>query len=155
MKRIIYLTHIVLVLAMSGYAQPSGEINHLNVDDDRIALQGVDPVAYFLDNKAIKGKESISAQSDGITYYFSSAANRDRFVASPSSFKPQYGGWCAYAMGARGEKVEVDPTTFKIVDGKLYLFYNRFFNNTLDTWNEDETHLRENADKNWSKLIRK
>ena len=62
-------------------------------------------------------------------------------------------GWCAYAMGAKGEKVEVDPETFKIVDGKLYLFYNKFFNNTLESWNKDEARLRSNADKNWSKII--
>ncbi|HZE82850.1 MAG TPA: YHS domain protein, partial [Puia sp.] len=67
-------------------------------------------------------------------------------------YEPQYGGWCAYAMGKDGSKVEVDPGTFKIVNGKLFLFYNRFFNNTLKTWNKDEDHLHKNADNNWQKL---
>ncbi|HEY0742587.1 MAG TPA: YHS domain-containing (seleno)protein [Chryseosolibacter sp.] len=155
MKQIIQLTILLLVLAASAYAQPSGETRHLNIRENKIALEGFDPVAYFHTGKAIKGKAAITAQSEGITYHFSSAANRDHFVASPSSFKPQYGGWCAYAMGAKGEKVEVDPETFKIVEGKLYLFYNRFFNNTLDSWNDDEARLKADADKNWSKLIRK
>jgi hypothetical protein len=56
-------------------------------------------------------------------------------------------------MGSSGEKVDIDPETFKIVDGKLYLFYNRFFNNTLKTWNKDEAHLRSSADKNWMKFV--
>jgi hypothetical protein len=56
-------------------------------------------------------------------------------------------------MGDKGEKVEVDPGTFKIVDGKLYLFYNKFFNNTLKDWNKDEARLKANADKSWAKLI--
>jgi hypothetical protein len=55
-------------------------------------------------------------------------------------------------MGASAEKVEVDPETFKIVNGKLYLFYNKYFNNTLTKWNKDEDRLKKQADANWSKL---
>ncbi len=41
-------------------------------------------------------------------------------------------------MGAAGEKVEVDPETFKVKDGKLFLFYHTFISNTLTKWNKDE-----------------
>jgi len=51
-------------------------------------------------------------------------------------------------MGELGEKVRIDPETFKIVNGKLYLFYNFFFNNTLKDWNDNEKHLKSKADKN-------
>ena len=57
-------------------------------------------------------------------------------------------------MGASGEKVEVDPETFKIIDGKLYLFYNKIFNNTLKSWNKDEANLKQKADANWKKIDR-
>ena len=57
-------------------------------------------------------------------------------------------------MGDYGKKVEIDPETFKIVDGKLYLFYNAYFNNTLKSWNKDEKNLKAKADKNWSTLIK-
>jgi len=50
-------------------------------------------------------------------------------------------------MGELGEKVKIDPETFKIVNGKLYLFYNFFFNNTLKDWNADEKQLELEADK--------
>ena len=91
----------------------------------------------------------------GITYLFSSAANREVFKANPEKWEPQYGGWCAFAMGSSGEKVEVDPETYKITDHKLYLFYNSFFNNTLPKWNRDETNLKNRADKNWTAILSK
>ena len=81
-----------------------------------------------------------------MTYNFSSQANKDLFLKNPASYEPQYGGWCAYAMGYSGEKVEINPETFKILDGKLYLFYNAFFNNTLKSWNKDEVNLKKKAD---------
>jgi hypothetical protein len=56
-------------------------------------------------------------------------------------------------MGAKGEKVSIDPETFKIIDNKLYLFYNRFFNNTLQDWNKNETALKQKADQSWKKII--
>lgn len=114
-----------------------------------LALQGYDPVSYFTAHKAAKGKKELAYQHDGISYYFSSAANKSTFAANPAAYEPQYGGWCAYAMGATGEKVEIDPETFKVLDGKLYLFYNSLFNNTLPKWNQDEAGLKAKADKNW------
>lgn len=56
-------------------------------------------------------------------------------------------------MGASGEKVDIDPDTFKIIDNKLYLFYNAFFNNTLKSWNKDEVGLKKKADTSWKKFI--
>ena len=86
-------------------------------------------------------------------YRFSSVANKEEFKKNPSKYEPQYGGWCAFAMGDYGEKVEIDPETFKIVNGKLYLFYNKGFNNTLKSWNKNEAVLKSNADINWAKLF--
>lgn len=126
-----------------------------NLNEKNVALDGYDPVSYFTQKKAIKGKASIVAEHAGARYQFSTQENKNLFVASPTSYKPQYGGWCAYAMGAKGEKVEIDPETFKILDGKLYLFYNRFFNNTLDSWNENEAELKANADRNWIKITKR
>jgi hypothetical protein len=90
----------------------------------------------------------------GITYYFSSNAHREKFILNPIKYEPQYGGWCAYAMGYSGEKVEVDPNTFKIYQGKLYLFYHTWVNNTLNKWNNDQSNLKIAADKNWALTIK-
>jgi len=119
-----------------------------------VALSGYDPVAYFTQGKAIEGNSKITAQYQGIVYYFSTEDDKALFVKNPAYYEPQYGGWCAYAMGSSGDKVEVDPGTFKIISGKLYLFYNKFFNNTLKTWNKNEAGLKLNADKNWAHILK-
>ena len=75
-------------------------------------------------------------------------------MKNPTYFEPQYGGWCAYAMGSKGEKIAIDPETFKIVEGKLYLFYNAYFNNTLKIWNKDELSFKKKADLNWKKFVK-
>jgi YHS domain-containing protein len=117
-----------------------------------VALQGYDPVSYFQAAPA-KGKANFGTTHQGIKYQFANAANLAAFQLDPAKYEPQYGGWCAYAMGKTGEKVEVDPETFKLINGKLYLFYNQFFNNTLTTWNKDEARLKKQADANWLKFV--
>jgi YHS domain-containing protein len=137
---------------ISLHAQDATTIRkkHFNLDDG-IAIDGYDPVAYFKTNKAVKGSKNVSVYHQGATYYFSSVENKEAFKKNPSAYEPQYGGWCAYAMGKEGDKVSIDPETFKIINGKLYLFYNKFFNNTLKSWNKDEANLKTRADANWIK----
>lgn len=153
--RTVFLPTLLLFLAVLTFGQTTPDKKNLNLDGSGIALEGYDPVAYFKQHKAIKGKAGIALDNEGVRYLFSTEENKIAFLKAPSSYKPQYGGWCAYAMGAKGEKVEVDPETFKLIDGKLYLFYNRLFNNTLETWNKNEVELKANADKNWSQLIKR
>jgi YHS domain-containing protein len=127
--------------------------NHFNLENG-LAIQGYDPVSYF-QGKAAKGSKDHAVSHQGTIYYFVSAANAEAFKKNPAAYEPQYGGWCAYAMGAKGEKVSIDPKTYKVTDGKLYLFYNRFFNNTLEDWNEDEKGLKNKADAHWQKKFSK
>ena len=153
MKRFISTLVLSAIVITGAFAQAANmRKTQLNLDKSGLAIQGYDPVAYFTSGKAVEGKKDISLDYQGASYRFASTANRDAFRADPGKYEPQYGGWCAYAMGSSGDKVEVDPETFKIVDGRLYLFYNKFFNNTLKTWNKDEAHLRPSADKNWTKF---
>lgn len=128
----------------------SGALPRYNVDDDGLWVEGHDPVSYTVDHKAVQGSKTFTCTHGGATFRFASQAHRDQFVKEPDRYLPAYGGWCAYAMGAKNEKVEVDPETFKIKDGKVYLFYNRFFTNTLDDWNKDEQHLLPAANRNWA-----
>jgi hypothetical protein len=148
MKKTIGLMLLTVFTLGVANAQSATRTKEFNLEKG-VAIQGYDPVAYFLQNKAVKGNKQFAALADGITYNFSSTANRDLFVKDYKKYEPQYGGWCAYAMGSSNEKVEIDPETFKIVNGKLYLFYHSWVNNTLDKWNKDETNLKTKADKNW------
>lgn len=147
MKKQIVITALLLFISMGAIAQK----DYRNLDG-KLAIQGYDPVAYFEAGKAIEGKKSLVLKYKGAVYYFSSEKNKALFKNSPSKYEPQYGGWCAYAMGDSGDKVEVDPETFKIIDGKLYLFYNKYFTNTLKSWNKNQSVLKKQADANWKKI---
>ena len=139
------------IIGIKANAQSDQRAKAFNIEKG-LAVSGFDVVAYFTQNKAMKGDAKFAVSYEGITYRFSSDANKTLFLKNPKNYEPQYGGWCAYAMGANGEKVEIDPETFKILNGKLYLFYHSWTNNTLTKWNKDETHLKTEADKNWTKL---
>jgi YHS domain-containing protein len=125
------------------------------VDDNGIAIGGYDVVAYF-SNKALKGSASLKATHEKVTYLFSSQANKEAFVKNPAKYLPEYDGYCAWGVGAKATKFPINPETFKIVNGKLYLFFNGPFNgsnfNTLDAWNTDEPNLLKAAEKNWPQV---
>ncbi len=151
MKKTLLLV-VVALFSITTFAQNAPKrVKEFNLEN-KVAIQGYDPVAYFTQKKAVKGKSTFTSTYEGVTYNFSSQANKDLFLKKPTSYEPQYGGWCAFAMGDYGEKVEINPETFKIIDGKLYLYYNAFFNNTLKSWNKDETNLKKKADNNWKKF---
>ena len=145
---------LIVLFSLSGFSQKENKrLSQFNLEKNS-AIQGYDPVAYFKQAKAIKGKKEIKVTHEGVVYFFSSVANKDLFVKSPTKFEPQYGGWCAFAMGNANEKVAINPETFKIVNGKLYLFYNAYFNNTLKSWNKEESVLMTKADANWIKILK-
>lgn len=128
-------------------------VTHYNLSGEKLALEGYDAVSYF-QGKPLRGKPEHRVVHNGVAYQFASEGNLKMFRKAPEKYEPQYGGWCAYAMGKTGDKVGINPKTFKIVDDKLYLFYNKFLTNTLETWNEDEKNLKEKADDNWAELIK-
>lgn len=140
-----------LLLILFAFAIQKPEAKHTNVQDG-LAVGGYDVVTYF-NGKPEKGNKSIKTSYEGINYRFSSESNKQKFLNAPEKYIPAYGGWCAYAMGVSGDKVKVDPETFKIVDDRLYLFYNFWGNNTLKSWNDDESALKTKANKYWSETI--
>jgi YHS domain-containing protein len=152
MKKLLFI--LTVLCTFSGFSQKDNKRVTLFNLEKNVAIQGYDPVAYFKQGKAVKGKKEITASYEGVVYYFSMPVNKEYFLKNPSKFEPQYGGWCAFAMGDSNEKVSINPETFKISNGKLYLFYNAFFNNTLKSWNKEETGLMMKADANWSKRIK-
>jgi YHS domain-containing protein len=140
-----------------GPAKPAparAAAKHYNLDKQKLAIQGYDPVAYFAEGggKAQKGSARFTATHAGVTYRFASKQNRERFLKSPSKYEPAYGGWCAYAMRV-GDKVEVDAESFLVQDGRLLLFYNGFWGNTRKTWSRGDTKAQaKKADGAWKKI---
>ena len=144
MKYILLLLVLFPVLAVAQ----QDKTHYQNLDKNGLAIQGYDPVSYFLESGPQKGSEELTLTYKGATYRFVNIDNRDAFQANPEKYIPAYGGYCTYAMG-KDYLADVNPTTFKILDGKLLLFYNKLFVNTLNRWNKDEETLFPNAEKNW------
>jgi YHS domain-containing protein len=132
-----------LFLTPPLHAGVPGSTSPINVDAQGLALQGYDPVAYFEDGKPTRGTKKLSASYGGARYLFASEAHRKLFLENPKKYVPEYGGFCA-AGASYGEKVDIDPKTGKVVDGKLYLnngpkaleFFNQDTRNTILRANE-------------------
>lgn len=116
------------------------------------AANGYDVVSYF-ENNAIEGHKKYVSKFDGIKYKFSSQKNLNTFNENPEKYVPQYGGYCAYAVALKADKVSINPKAFEIRNEKLYLFYNAWGTNTLELWKKEnpETLLKK-ADKNWETI---
>lgn len=155
MKLLMLLGGLFLGTLVLAQESTSTRQKHFNTYKNHLAIQGYDPVAYFEKGKAVKGTGTYRFEYKGIIYHFSSEEHKSLFEKNPSKYEPQYGGWCAYAMGDDGDKVEINPSTFKIVDGKLYLFYNKSGENTKVYWNEDEDELMKEGNKNWKSIVGK
>ncbi|NET37048.1 MAG: YHS domain-containing protein [Cyanothece sp. SIO1E1] len=121
--------------------------NLQNLNETGTALQGYDPVSYF-SGRPVKGSSDISITYEGATYYFNNKANKDAFEAAPQQYVPQYGGFCAVAV-SEGKTFPIDPNTYKVADGKLYLFYNGKLGNTKPQWEADAQTRKANADAHW------
>ncbi len=112
------------------------------------AIRGYDVVAYFKENKPVKGSSDFSYKYDDAVWRFASAENLNDFKASPEKYVPQYGGYCSYAMSTYGSKVKVDPYQFTVKDDKLYLNYNARVSTKFKK--DIDKHITQ-ADKNWKK----
>jgi len=132
---------------------PASHSEHLNLKK-QTAIKGYDPVAYFTQGKAVKGLSQFTYQHNTVNYKFSSLENLNKFKSKPHHYEPQYGGWCAYAFAVGGGKVSINPKRFKIIDNKLYLFYDTLLGpNTLNKWNKaDDAEQIKKADKRWLEI---
>jgi YHS domain-containing protein len=117
----------------------------------KVAVSGYDPVAYFTENKPVKGDPKFSFDYMGAKWQFSSAENRDKFAAAPQSFAPQYGGYCAWAV-SQGYTASGDPMFWKIVQGKLYLNFDAA---VQKKWETDIPGFIQKANTNWPAALGK
>jgi len=133
--------------------------HELNLNKKGYMLEGFDAVSYFKGSQPVKGSPQISTQVDGGTFLFSSEENKNEFLKDPKKFQPQFGGWCAYAVADSKSKVEVDPQSFIIQDGRLLLFYKGIWGQTRQKWlhtqNKNSTQYLKEADSNWPEILHK
>lgn len=150
MKHLILLSSVLLFCFSETQAQIGARQDNFNLEKGMIALQGYDPVGYFAQNKAVKGKKEFALNVMGINYWFASDANRKTFMKDYKKYEPQYGGWCAYSIASNGQKTKPNPTSFKISGGKLYLFSGNGASGALGKWNAAEASLKGKGDKYWA-----
>jgi len=122
---------------------------YINAEVSEAAVGGYDVVSYFRGNGApVKGTKKFAAKHDGAVYHFATAANARAFKKDPAAFAPKFGGHCAWAM-SRGSLAPGDPTIYKIVDGKLYLNFNK---QVQKTWLGDIPGFIYKANIEWPKI---
>jgi YHS domain-containing protein len=116
-----------------------------------VAVSGYDPVAYFTDGRPVQGTAEFSTKWNGAEWHFASAAHRDAFIAEPTRYAPEFGGYCAWAV-SQGYTAPADPTAWKIVDGKLYLNYDR---DVAKKWEQDIPGNIASANAKWPAILAK
>jgi YHS domain-containing protein len=116
-------------------APPELRRRSFNVDEEGLALQGYDPVSYLDKAGPKEGRKEHALVHRGITYRFVSAENKARFESDPAKYEPPFGGWCAWAV-IDGDKVEIDPTNYEVIDGRVYLFYKGWLGNAKKKWDD-------------------
>lgn len=138
----------LLTLLAATAALTKDQVDPINKSRNGLALKGYDPVAYFTQSHPVKGLPAYSATHNGATFLFATAENRDAFIAAPARYAPQFGGYCAWAVG-HGYTADIDPQAWHIDNNKLYLNYNR---SVQTMWLKDKAKWIADADRNWPTL---
>lgn len=142
---------LILSLVAYSFTTPAQSVNVKPV-----AANGYDVVAYITQSKAVEGSSKFELKHEEAFYQFSSKKNLEMFKSNPGKYLPQYGGFCAMGVAGSNGKYPTDPNTFKVTDGKLYLFYNGPYQgkdfNGRDPWVKDEKVLITKGNTNWESL---
>jgi YHS domain-containing protein len=146
------MKNILLSVLFSFFTVAAASAKSLvNVDKNGVGLREHDPVAYFTENRAVKGSPQFQSSSEGVIYYFASDQNKAIFDADPTKYAPQFGGFCAWAV-SRGYTAPIDPNAFQIVDGRLLLQYSL---KVRKDFNQDTEGNLKKADANWPGIVEK
>lgn len=139
---------LAVAIAVAGCGADDG-VKPVNTAANGLAVHGYDPVAYFADNRAVAGSAAFELAWNGATWRFASGDNRAKFEREPERYAPQFGGYCSYAV-SRGYTADADPEAWRIVDGKLYLNYDK---DVAVRWAEDLSGNIEKASLNWPTFL--
>ncbi|MDE2977183.1 MAG: YHS domain-containing protein [Acidobacteriota bacterium] len=143
------LAAFIISSALAAIPAAAAEKDPVFTSRGDLAIRGYDPVAYFTEGRAVKGDKDFTLGWQGADWRFASAGNRDLFSDDPEKYAPRYGGYCAWAV-SRNYTAPTDPDAFTVVNGKLYLNYNR---RVMRQWLEDRDRNIEQADENWPAVL--
>ncbi len=152
------------LLALSALTIASSLLPRLSADEasrkthnllgESVGLVGYDPVSYFPEGggKPAKGLISISVEHEGVTYRFATEAHKAAFLKGPAKYVPAFGGWCTWAVGELGKRVDVDPESFVVKNGRLLVFYRDPALDTRAKFLENPEGILKKAEANWPAL---
>ena len=133
---------------------PSGGLKPVNAVPDESAsgglmLKGADVVAYWTMGKYVQGKPEITSQYQGVNFRFSSAEHKALFDQTPAKYLPEYNGYCANGI-VYGIPWGGDADSFKMINGKLYMFGGQ---GSRDGWDLDVPRNLALAEKYWKEEV--
>ncbi|MEL7115612.1 MAG: YHS domain-containing (seleno)protein [Pseudomonadota bacterium] len=149
MKTLAKATAFSLFAAVTLSATSALAVDEHYINGEAV-VGGYDVVSYHTDGAPMQGSAEHSAMYQGATWYFSSAENKDLFMADPAKYAPAYGGWCS-AGASKGKKVPTLPELWAIVDGQLYLNSSPVAHNDLFLADTD-TVIRK-GEANWKTIF--
>ena len=144
-----FISAFAAILAVGLIAGPALAGGAVNKTLFGTALKGYDAVAYHTVGRPVEGSTRFSYRWRGATWHFASVEHRDLFAADPERYAPAYGGYCAYGM-AQGAKIDIDPSAWSIVDGKLFLNVNK---QVRQIWTKDIPGYIARANRHWRNLM--
>ena len=147
--RAMALTTFIISVALAAIPAAAKDKDPIFATRGNLAIRGYDPVAYFTEGEPVKGHKEFTLGWQGADWRFASDENRDLFAAEPTKYAPQYGGYCAWAV-SRNYTAPTDPDAFTLVNGKLYLNYNK---KVMEQWLEERDANIDSADENWPSVL--
>jgi hypothetical protein len=113
-----------------------------------LAIEGFDPVAYFVDARPLIGREAFEASESGAVWRFRNEGNRASFVAHPDIYGPRFGGYDPTDL-ARGVTFAGNPRLWLISGQRLYLFGRE---ENRDAFAADPARFLREANQRWPAL---
>jgi hypothetical protein len=148
----------VVIAASTPPREAAAEASHrsFNLLGESVGLVGYDPVSYFPDGggKPAKGLISIATEHEGVTYRFATEAHKAAFLKSPAKYLPAFGGWCTWAVAELGKRVDVDPESYVVKNGRLLVFYRDPALDTRAKFLENPDAMLKKAEANWPALTK-
>jgi hypothetical protein len=139
-----------LLLLLVGPALPLLVGRMAWAEEAKVAIAGYDTVAYFDEGRPVQGQQNIEYQWHNLRWRFASIAHRDLFARDPDRYAPQFDGYCAMGVASEdSHKDIVDPQAWIIVDGKLYMAFDR---KALDKFRAHLAANIQSANEHWPQI---
>ncbi len=157
LSRALAIGTVAVALAGCGAMSaqnPSSTLKPVNAveiaPDARVMLKGADVVAYFTDAKYLQGSAQHKSDFEGVSFHFASAEHKAQFDQAPQKYLPQFGGYCANGL-VYGIPWGGDADTWKMIDGKLYIFGGQ---GSKEAFELDEAGNLKLADRYWAEEVK-